>query len=118
MGVEWIDYKGKKILYCNLQGLKKDVEIMQVIERQMQEIGQATSPILLLLNIEDSPMTADSVQFAKEKLSKYNTKLKKIALVGITGLKTIIVKGFEKSRGGVPEETFATEEEAKAWLVS
>jgi hypothetical protein len=39
MAAEWIEYKGKKILYMNLKGLKKEAETLEVIEQCTQQPG-------------------------------------------------------------------------------
>ncbi len=118
MRVEWIKFKEKEILYSNFEGLTDEAEILSTLELQKKMMMQSTIPILLLVNLTGSPMTLESTPVAKEAVAAASARLSKIALVGITGLKTIIVKGFEKSKGVAPQRMFDTVAEAKEWLVS
>lgn len=72
----------------------------------------------MLVNLTGSPMTLENTPVAKEAVAAASARLRKIALVGITGLKIIIVKGFEKTKGEAPQRMFDTVAEAKEWLVS
>ncbi len=118
MGVQWIDFKGKKILYGNFQGVKTDEEAMKILEQEMAIISKAVEPVLLLVNLQDARMTAGSSEYTKEQMAKHHAKIKKIGLVGVSGLKTIIVQGIGRETGEAPQGMFATVDEAKEWLIS
>ncbi len=118
MGVEWINFKGKKILYCNFQNVTNEAESMKILKQQMEMIALATEPVLLLVNLQDARMTAEGAQYTKEQMAKHPNKIKKISLVGVSGLKTIIVEGIGRETGEAPQKYFSTLDEAKEWLVS
>ncbi len=116
--ISWIEYKGKKILYVNIQGVASQDENFKLLQEEVRAIAEATEPILLLLNLEDAYMTAEGSAYSKEQLAKYSSKIIKTALVGITGIKTIIAKGIESAAHIANQRLFDTVDEAKEWLVA
>ncbi len=117
MNVGWIDYKGKKILYCNYLGVKKEAEAIAVLKGQMKLIVESKEPVLLLVNMADTVMTPETTVFAKDELAKVNEKVKRAALVGITGFKTVIVDSIGR-QADMNQRVFESEAEAKDWLIS
>jgi hypothetical protein len=117
MSVQWIEYKGKRILYSCFKGMKDEAEIFTNLKLHLKMIANSKEPVLLLINVEDSPMTPANNQYTKEELPKLKAKVKKIAMVGITGLKGIIVDGIDRSVGTIPHNFCPTEDEAKEWLI-
>lgn len=117
MSVGWVDYKGKKILYCNYLGVKKETDAITVLKSQMKLIVESKEPVLLLVNMADTVMTPETTAFAKGELAKVNDKVKKAALVGIKGFKTVIVDSIGR-QADMNQQVFGSEEEAKDWLVS
>ncbi len=118
MGLEWITFRGKQILSCGYQEAKTEVDQVQMLEKQMKMIEQAPQPVLLLVDLRDMAMTPGGAKFTKDHLSASNEKIKKIALVGVTGLKKVVVDGISRVVSESKQEAFATIEAAKAWLVS
>ena len=117
MAIEWITYKGKQILYCDYHEYGAQ-EQLKMLEEQVKMIEQASQPVLLLVNLEGTYLTPEAMQYLKEHLSVNNKKLKKIALLGVSGLKKIIVNSIGKAINEFKQEMFATMDEAKEWLVS
>ena len=117
MGVEWTEYKGKRILYSDYSGIKQDSDSMKVLERQMVMIQQAAEPVLLLVNLQDATLTPEMSLATKEKLSAAGAKVKKIGLVGITPIKSVIVKGIGREVGDLNQEIFPSMEAAREWLI-
>ncbi len=118
MGLEWITFRGKQILSCGYQEAKTEAEQVQLLEKQMKMIEQSPQPVLLLVDLRGMSMTPGGAQFSKDHLSASNQKIKRIALVGVTGLKKVVVDGIGRAVSGSKQEAFDTIDEAKAWLVS
>ena len=118
MGVSWIEFKGKKILYANFLNMKDDAQNRQILELEMKMIAQSAEPVLLLVNLEGATMSPESSQYTKEQLMKFGPKVVKSALVGITGFKPVIVDGIGRAVSGLNQRIFSTLDEAKEWLVS
>jgi hypothetical protein len=118
MGIQWIDFKGKRILFGDFQGMTNEAESLKLLQQEMTMIAQAKEPVLLLVNLQDARMSLETSQYTKEHLARLNKHLKKIALVGVTGVKTIIVQGIGRETGEAPQGMFTTLDEAKEWLIS
>lgn len=80
-------------------------------------IENSKEPVLLMINVEDSPMTPANNQYTKEHMPPLKEKIKKIAMVGMTGIKGIIVDSIDRSVGTIIHNYCSTEEEAKEWLI-
>ncbi len=118
MGLEWITFRGKQILSCSYQEAKTETEQLQILEKQMKMIEQAPRPVLLLVDMRGMSITPSGAMFSKDHLSASNQKIQKIALVGVTGLKKVVVDGIGRAVSESKQEAFDTIDEAKAWLVS
>lgn len=117
MSIEWTTFKGKQILSCSYQAAKTEGDQLKLLEKQMHMIEQAPLPVLLLVNLEGTMMTQAGAEFTKKHLAE-NPKIKKIAVVGASGLKTVIAQGIGRTISESKQEMFATIDEAKAWLVA
>lgn len=117
MAAEWIEYKGKKILYMNLKGLKKEAETLEVIEHSTQMQRLSSVPVLLLCNIEDAALSPKFMGHVKQTALELKPKQKKLAMVGITGLKEILLQTYNKIVGVTNQKLFDTVEQAKERLV-
>lgn len=118
MSIEWINYKGRQILSCSYQEAKLDSEQLQLLQKQMKMIEQAPLPVLLLVNLQGAVMTQAGTQFTKDHLSESNTRIKKIAVVGASGLKNVIAQGIGRSVSESKQQMFDSLDAAKEWLVS
>ena len=118
MSIEWIEYKGKQILYTSYEGLIDDVASRKQLELQMKTIAQAKEPVLLLVNLSGTVMSPENAKYTKEQLILLGSKVKKSALTGVTGFKPVIVDGIGRAVGTLNQAIFATIDEAKEWLVS
>ncbi len=116
MGAEWIDFKNKKILYINYSKLSKD-EMIDLITKSVRMIVDTKSnENLVLTDIRDAFVNEEFLNVAKEQ-GKISLPLsKKSAIVGITGIKKILLRTLN-SFSPNPRMPFDTLEEAKKWLV-
>lgn len=117
MSVEWIEYKGKLILYANYKGLDA-AENRQQLEVQMNMIAQSPTPVLMLVNVEGAVMTPENTQYTKDRLIELGPKIIKSALTGVTGFKPVIVEGIGRAAKDLTQQIFENEADAKEWLVS
>ena len=113
----WTKYKENDILYTdykNLQG-EEFVKIIKVLTEDL--LGMGKKDILLLLDLQGSYANKEIVNefIAAGKLS--NPFVKKTAVLGITGVKKVLLNVVNKFTD-VGANPFSTEEEAKDWLVS
>jgi hypothetical protein len=121
MPVKKILYKGKTIYYSDYRNMTVNQEMQGMANLdEMAEIARTwteKSPVLVLSDFRNSKATpafmAHAKKLAKEVFSKVDHKG---AAIGITGVKNILLQAYNvfKKDKLVP---FATEEEAKEWLI-
>jgi len=119
MGLSWREHKGRKILVADYRGLHQDQCMAQ-----MREIGRvlAAEPAgtLLLVDARGMPVSMEFMKEAKRIADEvYVPRRTRQAVIGIDGLKGILMKGFNKF---VPKEMatvpFDSEQAAFDYLVS
>ncbi len=116
MSVEWIEHKGKKILYIKYSGLSPD-DMIALIHESSKIIQESTSQeILTLTDMNDCFVNARFME-ESQKVGAITLPLtKKAAILGITNLKKILLKGYN-TFVPKPRVPFDNIEEAKDWLV-
>ena len=112
--VQFITYKGKRILHTNAAGLE-EAEFVVALEEMKQALLKEGEGTLALADVTGLKLTKAFVEKAKE----VNAAIEKTpgwgrpsAIVGITGLQKAVAQLF--SRGVYYANTI---EEAKEWLV-
>lgn len=119
MEIKWIEYKGKNILLCDYRGAKSDKDMIDHINQFADMLRQQTGRTLSLSNYENTVIsTAFMVEAKKLGTEVGLVKMGKSALLGVTGLKKIMLKSYNTITGQKDNRMFETEEEAKEWLVS
>ena len=115
--MKWITHKGKEILYedyTNLTG--------EQIARLVPAITKLTEDndykdILLLLDLSNSYANKDAVNAFVESGKISKDRLTKTAVLGITGVKKVLLN-FVNKFTNVGAKGLNTIEDAKDWLVS
>jgi hypothetical protein len=91
MSIEWITYKSKKIIYINYVGLKS-LEMSQLIKEATQSIVDSKSTeVLSLSNVTGCFFTSELMDLLKKQSAISLPLTKKAAVVGVTGLKSILL---------------------------
>jgi hypothetical protein len=111
---QWIDYKGKKILISDYSGLKAAEYVQAIEETKWELLNQQDKAPLSITDISDTFSTDATSAKGKELIAEVegNGIKGKAALVGVTGVKRILVQAIKK------DVFFANSiEEAKEWLV-
>ena len=116
MSIEWLDHKGKKILYIKYTGLSPSEKLDQ-IDKAVKILSEThKTDNLTLTDMSETFVDEEFLNKSKEqgKISKNYTK--KAAIVGIEGIKKLLLKTVNAFSGN-PREPFNTIEEAKEWLI-
>ncbi len=113
--VQWIEHKGKKILFSNYSGLEGE-EYLRAIDETKQELLKqpAGSRVLTLTDTSNSHATVATKDKAKEQQAAMKEKgiATQAALVGVSGWQKVIAQLIRR------DVYFAQGiEDAKDWLV-
>jgi len=119
MSASWMDHKGKKILYLDFRGSKTEDELIQVLLEAQQLIVSARGQVLTVSNYEGVSVTTGFLNRLKDlgKQAVQSQRIEKLALLGITELKNVLVQGYLSATGQKNVRTFGKEAEALDWLV-
>lgn len=117
MGVEWIEHKGKKILFSNYEGCKTSEEMIGVLLKEVEELEKQEKKSLVIANYNGSFGSAEYMNILKEMgktvLSK---KIEKTATMGITGFKEALFKSYIFFSKQKNVKLFYDKESALDWL--
>ncbi len=123
MSVQWIVYKGKRILYQDYRGLAGEAlraAVRQGVQMSAAEPGEVTS----LTNVEGIGANPEFLTYVKEErkpVAAKNQTAKQAVVVGSQGVSVFVKKTFVNAlitMTGVKLRAFSNEEEAKEWLIS
>ena len=115
--IKWIDHKGKKIMYGDYRGLKTIEEMLQTLDEAISEELASPTKVLVLANFEDSFGSPEFMGHLKQVGKEMLPKVQKTAVLGITGVKGILLNAYIRFTGDENIRTFDTEAEALDWLV-
>jgi len=115
--MKWLTHKGKNILYedyTNLTG-EQIAQLVPAITKLTEE--KDYKDILLLLDFSNSFANKEATNAFGESGKISKERLIKTALLGITGVKKVLLS-FVNRVSKVDAKPFSSEEEAKDWLIS
>ena len=117
MGHEIIKYKGKSILFADYSTCKNKEEIFALLESSVEVLSNSPEKLRVLINVERVSGTREFQKRAKELGEKTEDKVLKRAVLGITGLKKVLLMGFNNFTKK-KAHPFDTKEEALEFLVA
>jgi hypothetical protein len=118
MAIKWIEHHGQQILYIDYRDCKSEQEMILLLEEQAKWAKGSPKAVLILSNVTNTTITSEfmnrSKQYGKEI---FITKTKKSAVVGIIGMKSILMQGYQMFTGAKNARPFQNESEALDWLI-
>ena len=114
--IQFIEHKGKQIIYFDLTDSKDPQESIKH-GRQVRELilSQPPKSVLLLTNVVGAHYNPEASDFMKQFSSDISPHVKASAMVGVTGIRRIILSALTRVSGR-PITVFDTVEQAKDWL--
>ncbi len=116
--IKIIEHKDQEIMYVDYRGFKTQDELVALIDKVALELENRSNKIHVITNFEGVKVGSEYMTRAKELGNTvFAEKMNKSALLGITGLKKILLKSynmFSKNQ----QHPFDTLEEAKDFVVS
>jgi hypothetical protein len=116
--VRWIEHEGKKILYIDYRGAKDGKDAVDLLMKAVEIEKRSEGHLLILQNFEGTFGNDEYMAKVKEVGKEVNDKVFRNALVGITGVKKILLAGYAKISGEKGLKTFDSEQAGKEWLIS
>jgi hypothetical protein len=114
MNIKWITHSNKRILYSDYRGLNSEQMISQ-IKQEAEIILKAGSKILYLGNFEGTVVDSAFMKIANELGKKTQVLNEKSAVVGVSGMKTVMLNTYNLFTKG-QLKAFSTEEKALEFL--
>ena len=115
--VRSITYKDKEILYFDHQGLIGMEIVNNIKDANKFIMSFKSNELLTLANFKGVFITEEVMKMLKsDEVVETQKKVKKVAVLGIVGIKKIFLNVVNKVIGE-KARAFNTEEEAKEWLV-
>lgn len=116
--IDWVEHKGKRILYLNYAGLSRTA-LLETVQASMaaakaQYVSEDT--LLMLVDVRDAYVGFDLVDNLGGAERSAARLIRKLAIVGLTGFKRSLV-GSARRLSRINMQAFDTPEAAMAWLV-
>ena len=123
--IVWQKHKNKEILlgdYSNITSQEEYTKIIkQATAKSIKEIKvkyeNPDHAVLMLIDIRNSVIGTETLSVFKENAKKIKPYMKKVAVLGIHGVRKILLESVVWF-SGLDAKPFDSLEEAKDWLVS
>ena len=118
MKARWIEHKGKRIFYGDCTDFGYDVDAIKAeMDEALPEIrAQPKNSMLVIIDVRGTVGSREAMQVFKEYSVKTKPYQRKVAVIGITGYRKVLLDAvsFFSGRSMVP---FNDLEQAKDWIV-
>ncbi|MFH1459160.1 MAG: hypothetical protein ABIG64_02130 [Candidatus Omnitrophota bacterium] len=114
----WIMHKNKRIYFVDYSGFGHDFELLkkEIKESTIVICAQPEKFVLTLVDVSNTVATSQALDYLKECLKSSNKHMKKIAVLGVEGLKNILMKAIIRIFN-LNIKSFEHTEKAKDWLI-
>lgn len=117
MKSNWIVHKGKRIFFCDYSGFQDFEAFKAEVDYSTSiTITQSDDSVLLLVDVTGTIGNPEMVDYITESANKDKEKMKKTAVVGVSGYRRIFLRAVVRFTG-MSVKDFDDIEEAKDWLV-
>jgi hypothetical protein len=116
MSAEWIEHKGKKILYIDYRNLPPQQMLDLIREATQIIVTSGSKENLSLTDVTGCSLNNEFIELAKECGKSSLLMTKKAAILGVYGARKIILNMIN-AVSPKPRKPFDTVEDAKDWLI-
>jgi hypothetical protein len=99
MALQWIEHRGQRILSVDFRNLTEDQMIAQLNE-ELSTLQSEPRKSRLLVNVTDAATGQRFMAAAKALGKQIDALVEKQAIVGVDGLKTILLRAYNAVSGG------------------
>ncbi|WP_109829414.1 hypothetical protein [Reichenbachiella versicolor] len=118
MAIENLQVGGRNILYANFEGMKSEDELLAQAAYTVQTLKVAEGCRFFLANFKEASVNAKFMAHIKKDAKTLLTRYPIVtAIIGIDGLKQILVQGYIRFTGS-KLKIFKTKEEALQYLAT
>lgn len=118
MPVSYISHKGRNILHVDFKDIKDKRIVLENLDLMVAAYKESTEDIYLLLDVRGTFTDPEVMDKLKQNgKTTFKGKSKKRAVLGVTGIKAMLLKGY-KLFTNTELSVFDTIEEAKEYLAS
>ena len=116
MSLTYLTHKGKRVLFIDYTQCKNTNEMLKVLDLVRQEYEKSIGPFLALNDFTGTYGSSDFLNAAQKHKDLFDAKTSKTAVLGIVGIKKILLNGYNAfvKKKQMP---FDTKEEALDYLV-
>ncbi|XOV93089.1 MAG: hypothetical protein ACFHWX_23185 [Bacteroidota bacterium] len=111
-----IQHNGKKIIFTRFSNLS-EAEMMEAIKAQFELVKRNPGKVLLLDDFNNTAVNNEFMNTAKQLGREYGDKIDKYAVLGVTGLKKILLTAYNAFATN-PAHPFSTQDEAVKFLAA
>ena len=111
-----LEHRDKKILYANHKDCGAEIIISTIKQSEELILKMANPDLRLLVDVRNCEITAEVVEQFKVTAKKIKDYRKKTAVLGITGVRKVMLIAVNKF-SGIEAKAFDDEISAKEWLV-
>jgi len=116
--IQFVDYKGKKILLEDFSNIKSETELIALMKQAGEIIrAQPKYSVLVAVDMTNARYSPRVVQASKEVSAGNTIYIRASTLVGISAGMNMLVQSINAFTGR-KLKTFATREEAMEWLIA
>lgn len=118
MPISDISHQGKEVILVDYSDCKKKQEMLDLaIELTDCLLAKPDKHLLVLFDYTDAYLSSDFMKVAKEgRIKLYKTKTAKAAALGVTGIKKVLLKGYNALSKGEGIQMFDTKSQALDYL--
>lgn len=117
MPTSWITRGGKRILYTDFRDCQSEAEMASLFEKAVEAVLASPELVLTLNNFDGINVTRAFLRTLERRAHDYKHKVKAKAVLGVTGVKKILINTYSVITG-IDARAFDTEEAAVSYLVS
>ena len=117
MRVKWLTHRGKKILFTDYSNVKSQPEMISILHESIKVVKATPGKVLSLSDVTNAGTGPDFMKEAKVLGKEILFKRDKSAIIGITGLKGMLLNAYNLFSGDTMKP-FTEKEEALDYLTS
>ena len=117
MSVQFITHRGKRIIEADYTACQTKEETFQVLDKLTEYVKDNEGPLLVLSDATFTHLSREFMSKAKRSGKPLQHKVGKSAVLGITGIKKVLLQAYRKYAGS-KMTPFDTREEALKYLTA